>query len=307
MNQAPNLVLGQVDFISRAQPGNGVVTGTILRGPQGVWIQGNRLFVADTQNHRILIWNSIPTVNNQAPDQVLGQDDFTHAQAPPPSAVDPPAAANRMLNPVSVTSDGTHLFVADLGFNRVLIWNSIPTVNDQPADVVLGQTDMTRSGANDAAVCGSNKIGLPTINLNTGQLLSLGPCVANLNFPRFALSDGRRLFVADGGNDRVLVYNAIPTANGTNADIVLGEPDFTTNIVTSQAIGIVSTAIDNTGAVDVTPTPTSLAFDGTNLYVSDPYNRRVLVFTPGDLPLPGNSVVNWASEIIRQEGIVVLG
>ncbi len=294
MNQAPNLVLGQVDFTTREQPAAGQVGATILRGPQGVWIQGTRLYVADTQNHRILVWNSLPTVNNQPPDLVLGQVDFSHAEAPPPGPADPPAAANRLLNPVSVTSDGTHLFVADLGFNRVLIWNSIPTTNDQPADVVIGQPDMTKSTANNAAVCNPNAIGL------------YGACRANLNFPRFALSDGHRLFVADGGNDRVLVYNTIPTANATNADIVMGEPDFTTNIVSSQAIGIASTAIDNTGAVDVTPTPTSLAFDGTNLYVADPYNRRVLVFTPGDQPLPGNSVVNWASEIIRQEGIVVL-
>ncbi len=294
MNQPPNLVLGQPDFTTRGQPGTGVVGPTILRGPQGVWIQGTRLFVADTQNHRILIWNNIPTTNNQAPDLVLGQADFSHADAPPPGPVDPPAFANRLLNPVSVTSDGTHVFVADLGFNRVLIWNSIPTLNDQPADVVLGQPDMTKSTANNSAVCNPNAIGL------------FGACSANLNFPRYALSDGHRLFVADGGNDRVLIYNSIPTANAANADIVLGEPDFTTDIVSSQTIGIASTAIDNTGAVDVTPTPTSLAFDGTNLYVADPYNRRVLVFTPGDQPLPGNSVVNWASEIIRQEGIVVL-
>ena len=39
------------------------------------------------------------------------------------------AAANNMLTPVSVTSDGTHLFVTDLGYNRVLIWNNIPTTN----------------------------------------------------------------------------------------------------------------------------------------------------------------------------------
>jgi uncharacterized protein (TIGR03437 family) len=32
----------------------------------------------------------------------------------------------------------------------------------------------------------------------------------------------------------------------------------------------------------------------------------VLVFTPGDTALPDNSVVNWASEIIRQEGIITL-
>jgi hypothetical protein len=32
--------------------------------------------------------------------------------------------------------------VADLGNNRVLIWNSIPTTNQKAADVVVGQKDM---------------------------------------------------------------------------------------------------------------------------------------------------------------------
>ena len=31
---------------------------------------------------------------------------------------------------------------------------------------------------------------------------------------------------------------------------------------------------------DTIRTPTSLAWDGTNLYVADPFDRRVVVFTP---------------------------
>ena len=42
-------------------------------------------------------------------------------------------------NAVAVSSDGVRLFVTDLGFNRVLIWNSIPTANHAPADVVVGR------------------------------------------------------------------------------------------------------------------------------------------------------------------------
>ena len=44
---------------------------------------------------------------------------------------------------MSVTSDGQRLYVTDLGHNRVLIWNSIPTQNGQAADVVVGQPNMT--------------------------------------------------------------------------------------------------------------------------------------------------------------------
>lgn len=34
-----------------------------------------------------------------------------------------------------------HLFVADGGFNRVFVWNTFPTTDAQPADVILGQPD----------------------------------------------------------------------------------------------------------------------------------------------------------------------
>ena len=50
--------------------------------PQGVWIQNGKLFVADTQNHRVLIWNSIPTQNRQPADVVLGQANFNVAVQP---------------------------------------------------------------------------------------------------------------------------------------------------------------------------------------------------------------------------------
>ena len=37
-----------------------------------------------------------------------------------------------MLNPVAVTSDGVRLYVTDLGYNRVLVWNSIPDGQRRP-------------------------------------------------------------------------------------------------------------------------------------------------------------------------------
>ena len=35
------------------------------------------LFVADTQNNRVMVWNTLPTKNNQPADFVLGQPNFT--------------------------------------------------------------------------------------------------------------------------------------------------------------------------------------------------------------------------------------
>jgi uncharacterized protein (TIGR03437 family) len=298
-NQPADIVLGQPNFTTGQanypnQNGNNVPSQASLRGPRGVWIQNGKLYVADTQNNRVLIWNSIPTSNNQQADAVLGEPDFSHngSNFCYASQTALPATASELCNPASVTADNGHIYVADLGFNRVLIWNTTNPSNGQNADVVVGQPDMVSTTANNYVGC-----------ISTGPQIQ---CERNLNNPTYALSDGTRLFVADGGNDRVLIFNAIPTQNGTRADNVLGQPDFKTDNVTSQSITITSTAVDTFSAVDVTPTPTSLAWDGTNLYVADPLDNRVLVFTPGNTPLPDYSIVNWASQIIRQEGVVTV-
>jgi uncharacterized protein (TIGR03437 family) len=304
MNQPADVVVGQVNFTSFKTPATGVVDQYSLRGPQNVWIQNGKLFVADTQDNRVLIWNSIPTTNNQAADVVLGQPNFTTDNQPAPTQPPPypTAAANQLLNPSSVTSDGTRLFVTDLGFNRVLIWNSIPTSNAQNADVVLGQVDMAQTAPNNPTVCASGP-GYPTGTTQT-------QCQTSLNYPRFVISNGTKLFVADGGNDRVLIWDTIPTSNAAPANEVLGQPDFQQDVVSSAAISIASTAVDNTAGVDLIPTPQSIAYDPStqNLFVSDAYNRRVLIFTPGDtiLPVTNFPIVNWASEIIRQEGTVTM-
>ncbi len=294
----PDLVLGQANFTAFQTPQ--LVNANSLRGPQGVWFQNGKLFVADTGNYRVLVWNTIPTQNNQPADFVLGQPNLTSSNHPPSDTTSPATTASQLVNPISVTSDGTHLFVSDLGNNRVLIWNTIPATNGQPADVVIGQASMTTSNPNNgSAVCSA--IGTDS----SGNPAYPPRCASTLNFPRFALAAGGKLFVADSGNDRVLIFNSIPTSNGASADNVLGQPDFYNDLVTNVAQSIASTVIDNTSSVETLQSPTSLAFDGTNLYVADPFNLRVLVFTPGDTSLPGNSVVNWASEIIRQEGEVV--
>jgi len=289
-----DIVLGQKDFTSIAVV---TVTASSLRGPQGVWIQNGKLFVADTENDRILIWNSIPTQNNQPADVVLGQPNFTTAPQVNQVNLSLPTSANIMLSPTSVTSDGTRLYVADLGYNRVLIWNKIPTSNQQPADVEIGQKDMTQSIANDTTnlcpVAGTDAKGNATYPSICGRTLS---------FPRYALSDGRRLFIADGGNDRVLVFNTIPTQNAPEANVVLGEPDEYSDVFTnSNPVGLSSS--------DVTPTPTSLAWDpvNQNLYVADPTDYRILIFSPATPSVPITGVVNAASLAVYAEGTVVIG
>ena len=293
--QPADIVLGQPDFTTLQVPPP--VTASGLRAPQGVWFQSGKFFVADTQNNRVLIWNSIPTKNNQPADVELGAPNFTTVPNADQTTASVQAAANTLLSPVSVTSDGTHLFVSDLGFSRVLIWNSIPTQNDQPADVEVGQVDMTYGVPDDNTdLCASNGTDV------NGNPLYPAVCANTLNFPRFALSDGARLYIADAGNDRVLVFNTIPTQNAVRADEILGQPDEFSDVVTSTSDIFEPNLAQS--ASNVTATPTALAWDGTNLYVTDPSNFRVLVFTPESPSVSENGVVNSASLAIFALGTI---
>ncbi len=295
-----DLVLGQKDFTSIQSPPQ--TTASSLRGPQGLWIQNNKLYVADTQNNRVMIWNTFPTTNNQPADVVLGVANFTTAPQLDLTKAGATVAATTLLNPVSVTTDGTHLFVTDLGNNRVLIWNSIPTQNQQPADIVLGQPDMVSNVANNTTkLCASGGN-----DATSGNPVYPFRCAGTLSFPRFALSDGKRLFVADGGNDRVLVYENIPPSNGYFADRILGQPDDLSDIVTDTSDTTFDPNIRQSSPGTIR-TPLSLAYDGTNLFVADPYDRRVLVFSAGENFVPNDGVRNAASLEVFSFGSVVLG
>jgi uncharacterized protein (TIGR03437 family) len=302
--QPADVVLGQADFTSLRAV---VVDNKSLRAPQGVWFQDGRFFVADTQNHRVLIWNRIPTQNDTPADLVLGQPDFNTAVQPDLTKATLNAQADTLLNPVSVTSDGLRLYVTDLGHNRVLIWNSIPSRNQQPADVVVGQKDFESPFPNDSFRCDEKGECTAALCESTGKDDQDKPifpsrCGRTLDFPRFALSDGTRLFIADGGNDRVLIFNTIPTRNGARADVILGQPDEFASVVSS--VTDLFHPLLRQSAADITATPMSLAFDGENLYVTDPSNRRVLVFTPGEFLVQINGVRNAASREIFAIGAI---
>jgi uncharacterized protein (TIGR03437 family) len=239
---AADLVIGQSSFTTS---GFGTST-TALRRPNSVATDGTRLFIADTLNNRVLIYNAIPTANGAAANVEIGQPGFT-------TFSHLPTAANTLFDPTSATTDGTRLIVTDLGNNRVLIYNHIPTSNNAAADVVVGQPNFT-----------GNAIG------NTATTLS---------FPRYAFSDGTRLLIVDSGNNRILIYNQIPTTNGAAADVVIGQENFI-NLLQSCAASNFSV-------------PIAAVSDGGTLYVSDGDNRRVLGFQPGVSMVSG--VVNGAS------------
>lgn len=252
--QIAALVLGQPDFQSNQSNISGLVTAESLNYPADVFYDGTRLYVADMLNHRVLIWNSLPTTNNQPADIVLGQADFE-------SNIEHAEVTAATLNwPYSVYSDGTRLFVADAGNNRVLIWNSIPTSNNQEADLALGQLNLTSRADN-----------------------FLSAAANRLKYPVDVFSDGTRLFVVDQGYHRVLVWNQIPTATATPADLVLGQANFSGTLPNRRMTAInagngdpVDPPSDITG--DLLSSPSGVYSDGTKLVVTDTTNSRVLVW-----------------------------
>lgn len=152
----------------------GSVTSSTLQNPQGVWTDGTRVVVADTGNHRVLIWNTLPTSDGQSASLWLGQATSTASVSA--------SGASGMNSPSRVYSDGTSLFVSDSGNHRILFWKRFPTQNGQPADAVLGQTTFTGT--------------------------SSGTGLTQLNTPKGLTVFERKLLVSDFLNDRVLIYSS---------------------------------------------------------------------------------------------------
>ncbi|TFZ07275.1 hypothetical protein EZ313_11935 [Ramlibacter henchirensis] len=157
-----------------------------LNRPTGVWTDGARLVVADTQNNRVLIWDTIPQPGAsdaaRGADRVLGQHDFESVQ--PNRGLDAPTRF-ALHGPKSVASDGTRLAVADTGNNRVLIWlNFASRSSGAGADIVLGQEDFV---AND-----QNGGGAPTDR--------------TLAEPEGVHFHEGKLYVTDRNNHRILIF-----------------------------------------------------------------------------------------------------
>jgi len=232
-----SVVLGQPDKTSKGS----TCTASGLKAPGFVVSANGKLIVSDTSNNRILIWNTIPTSDGTPADLVLGQSDFTSCNANGNSGV---ADAATLSHPTGLWTDGTRLIVVDSGNKRGLIWNTFPTQNGQTADRVLGQPDFTSITANQGGTATASTL--------------YGGDYDGVFF------NGTQLFIGDSNNNRVLVWNSLPTVNGQAADVVLGQPDFT-----SSSSGTSATQMRS---------PCGVFLSGKQLIVTDTGNNRSLVF-----------------------------
>jgi 3D (Asp-Asp-Asp) domain-containing protein len=251
-NAVADIVIGQPDMTSNSINQSGTASASTLNHPTAAFFDGSKLFIADSNNNRILIYNSLPTASGAAADVVVGQPDMSSISENQGGSVD----LNKLSSSPSVFSNGKKLFISDWGNNRVLIYNSIPTANNANADVVIGQPDMTSNSENQ----GGN-----TPDANT------------LKHPNGINSNGKKFFIADQQNHRVLIYNSIPTKNNAKADVVIGQSSMTSNGINQDA----------TPSANTMYWPVSVFPYGSKLLVTETGNNRALVFN--SIPTKNNS------------------
>jgi uncharacterized protein (TIGR03437 family) len=253
-----DLVLGQPDFVSNGYtpPGNPATSTTAFTTPTGIAFDtAGRLFVEEsiaTRRGRILVWTP-PFVSSQAAKRILGVD----TSFPPPPAVGPTQLAQ---SPGGLFAIGNGIGVADTNDSRILVFPPVeqwtPNTTFQTATAVAGQFNFFTGSVNQ---------GLPV------------PSAGTLALPNAAVSFNSELYVADSGNNRVVV---MPQSEDSfePATRVLGQDAMnlnSPNLVEGREFdfqSLVTGSVDAGIAIDMTSSPP-------HLYVADTYNNRILGFS----------------------------
>ncbi|ODQ86566.1 NHL repeat-containing protein [Mycolicibacterium holsaticum] len=170
-----------------------------MYSPRGVFLGSDHLVVADSGNHRVLVWHGYPGHDEQPANIVLGQPDG-HTEGKAAGGRGPERGMNL---PTGVLVHQGRLIVADAWHHRILIWNSVPERSDVAPDLILGQPDASSVAPNQGKTCSASTMYWP-----------FGIAVI-----------GSRFWVADTGNRRVLGWKGGIPEPGQPADIVVGQPD----------------------------------------------------------------------------------
>jgi DNA-binding beta-propeller fold protein YncE len=318
-------VLGSPNFTT----GTSALTASRTNGPTRLEFDetGQRLFVADNLNHRVLVFDVAVISNGEAAVNVLGQENFV-------TATDMSGTADGMTRPTGLAfdDDGDRLFVYEPGSMRFMVFDVAAISNGEDAVNVLGQSDFASTGyrygpsaflassvgdrafaAYDAAAgylyagmefqpalsvfdVASITDGEPVVGYISGVNASGFSTTADV-----ALDEAyNRLFVSDQDNNRVLMFNLDDQHQPLDAiaDAVLGQSDFDMPFpgVSSASFWV----------------PTGLAFDGiaNRLYVTDYNNHRVLVFDTAAIgngepavAVLGQSDYTTRSHTLSQDGL----
>jgi sugar lactone lactonase YvrE len=201
--------------------------------PRGITTDGTNLYVADKGNEKIRkIVISTGEVTTLAGSGATGSTDAT-------------GTAASFYSPTGITTDGTNLYIADAGNNKIRkIVISTAVVTTLAGSGVAGSTDATGTSA-------------------------------SFNYPRGITTDGTNLYVADTWNNKIRKI------------------EISTGVVTTLAGSGATGSTDATGTSASFNSPRGITTDGTNLYVADYNNhkiRKIVISTAVVTTLAGSGV-----------------
>ena len=302
-------VYGQGGSFTTNTVNNGGVTANSLGGPTDIAVDsGNGVYIADTQNNRVLFYLSGSTTATR----VYGQSGSFITNTANNGGI----SANSLSNPNALTLDSAgNLYVSDSRNNRVLVYSSGSTA----ATTVYGQaglfngagfTPITASSLNtptDLSLDSSGNlyiaddgnsrilfylVGSTTATRVYGQAGSFtsgatgnpGGVTANtLSQPRGVTVSSSNVYIADTGNYRVLGYSG----SSTTATTVYGQlGSFTSNSANNGGVSANSLNL-----------PYRLAKNTLtgNVYIADGANNRVLLYSASSTTSSGTSTTSPAN------------
>jgi uncharacterized protein (TIGR03437 family) len=275
---AVDLVLGQPDLNSRA-PNSGrsspAANTLAFATSAGVYRSGlafdasASLWVSDPGNNRVLRFPSTVLAsgagNQPSSDLVLGQPDFGSNAAP--QNIDR-TKKNFLLAPSGLAFDPQgRLFVAD-DANRVLVYTP-PLATAEIAARIMG------------VVVAASGVSAPLVNASTLGSLNASNQASP---PEGVFFIGANPYVADTGNARILGYDPFDqwpsegAAFSPPAKVVIGQQSFVANLSNQGLPQPNAATLAGPVPNPYVGGPVGAAFAGTDLFVVDSGNHRLLVF-----------------------------
>lgn len=247
-------VLGQSDMSTRKADAG----AKGLRGPVQGFFFNNELYVADSGNHRVMVFPQQPASPPASGGavRVVGQLNFDGNSANLIEGKElflSSSAGAQAGMAIDQKSDPPRLYIADTFNNRILGYRDARRIkNGATADLVIGQPDLYRALVNYDPY---SSTGVPTDA--GGLFLPTG----------LAVDANGNLFVADFGNGRVLRFpKPFDQSGPQRPNLVLGQSGFFSKLTDASARTMAA------------PYGVALTPEG-HLAVSDAGHHRVLLFT----------------------------
>lgn len=301
--QKADVVLGQAAKADTGRNASGKVSASSLFYPSGIWSDGQKLIIADAWNHRVLVWNNIPTNDGQPADVVIGQPTFNDND-PNVKGISHSPSAQSLNWPYGVFSDGKQLWIADTGNRRILYFKNIPDTHFQAADGVIGKPNFVerdydhndpiwpysvKIGPNGQMAVADTQyyrillwenwknafsqkadtiIGQAAFDQNGQNQFGWFPKANTMNWCYDTSFHQNGLWVADTGNSRLLWFEEVPTEHNASANNIIGQDDFNTGSENKNTIWTTEGSLY---------WPFQVCIDGHIMVIADTGNHRVTI------------------------------